>query len=1671
MPCSPTFGTMRCGLPIALLLPVLCAAQPGPWWAYGFGGPADDRFTAIARGPGDTLYACGTFSGLMHCFTDQVISAGVTDIFLVKMDTAGTVYWTRTAGGPGVDRATDIAVDAAGNIFVTGQFSGTFTAGSTALTSNGPSQDIFLTKWNAAGQALWARAAGSTGNADIGEQVAVDAAGDCWVAGQFSGTAFFGGLSVTSTFDPLLNALGEDVFIARYTASGDPVWVKNGAAIHQDQALGLAVDATGNSWLGGQFSDVITFDQAHVNTLNNAAFVVAFDPAGNEQWFRRIGGGGSVLMGDLCHADGTLWICGAQTGNNLVFGNNTTAIASAYPYSAFAVGFNAQGEVAAQRTVGSDHPIEAKGIDVRGGEVLLGGNFACQALELSQLSGGDGLLLSWGGENGWACVLDLADGLSVTYAQMLADHQAMDLRGVVFGPGNAMFAVGEFADELIIPAIESKLRALPGDSLVMIGPGGADDACGDTTYYDVARLRSRGVLDGFLMKGFIRARRPMDIFLRTPCEFDLHPLFDVVPANEPDCTVPGFEASFCGDGALVASFDYSFGPLPQYVWSTGATAVGIPITAAGTYTAVGEVGPGCFSGTDAITVSLCEPVSLPGITDDQGINEQDTITQAVSVCQPQLVTLTAGPVPGISFTWIHPSGSFPGDTVITPEVDGVWYLQTVNAAGCAAVTTIQLSYVASDTLDEAAMDQGFSFPQDTDGNDTITICANEAVLAELSIDLFLDSAQTGSPGTFLLSDTVTVGGAIVDQGPYDMGSQPKPLSSAYIGDGWYVFHSLMHISDEPCNHHFANDVWQDSVYVTGIPGAIGAVDIVGSIFLCSGQSVTLTAAANGPGSFEWGAENGGIIGPNDTNTLTLIEAGPVQVIFTPQDTGACTLGDADSHSLTLVGAPSITMEPEDGLICPGDAVLLDVTGVTGTYEWYGPGGPLSQTSPSIQVSDAGTYFCVANTVEGCEYATALQTVSLYTTPYLAVLPQPVLCAGGSVQVSVQPPTGGTYAWAPPLTGNTASQTITAPGTYSVSVTQCGIVTPLSFTITQSEPVASIVDEGPFDICPQDSVLLQAAPGLVAYAWQPGNLTGQQVYATVEGDYSLIGFDEYGCTDTAYSALVEVHDFAQPVTASADTACAEETSTATASGSGAFNWYADADAQQAIGSGSPVTVGPFSGTTFIYVTQTDAECTSLPVPVEVVVVPGVVPTQITGDPIVCIGGTLTLNASPGVDLEWSTPLGDFSGPQVSQSPVATNANGTWTVTASQSGCINGTASVQVLVPDPQVAIVDNGPFEICPGDSVLLQATPGLAVYEWFPGGLDGQLTYAQDTGHFSVVGTDQYGCTDTAGLVTVDGFFYTLFLSADADEVCAGDTAIAIANGSGTLNWYADAALTQLLGSGPEWVVPGIAGPTTLYVTQTEAQCTSDAVAVPLPVIPLPPLPQIMGDVSLCTGDPLQLIVSPQFSPLWSTPAGPVTGFLVSDDYATPDLNGIYSVFLTNDGCAGPTASVEVSVVPLPLVDLGLPITLCIGATTVLDAGPALTWEWNTGSTAQAITVGVPGIYWVTILDAGGCTDTDSLLITQDDCEVDIPNFITPNHDGTNDVITLSSPSDAPLMLEIFNRWGQLLYTRTAAVVQWDGHNAFSGEEVPEGVYYYVLTARLVNGDPLVRTGYWQVVR
>lgn len=1665
---------MRWLLLAVLLCTGVLRAQPGPYWLFGYGGFADDRVAAITHGPGTSLYACGTFSGTMYSPAGPVSAVGITDVFVVKLDTLGNVAWIRTGGGPGPDRCTDLAVNADGTVAITGQFSVSMQVAGASLTAVGGSQDMFTACYTSSGDAMWAVAAGSSGSTDIGQQVAISADGTVHIAGEFSGAATFGTLPLVSTNDPLLgNAPGDDAFVVKYDPSGTAIWVRKGEALHADKSLGLAVDDAGACYLAGQFSADITFDQLHANTLLNAGLLVKFDAFGTEEWFRRIGGGASVLVGEVCYEGDTLWMAGSQTGNNLVFGTPTIPIASVYPHSAFAVAFNTQGAVLGQFSTGSDHVIEAHAIDVRHGRVALGGMFFCQALQLSMDAGGDGLFLSWASANGWAGIWDQAT-LQPRYAQMLADHSAMELRGLAFDVWGNLYGVGEFAGSLVVPDVEGYMRVSPGDSLISLGPGGLFTGCGDTAYYDAGRLQARGVVDGFIGKCFLPQRKPLDIFDRTICGADYAAEFTVQPGGSPDCVVDGFDGAFCGSGSLLASLNYSSGPLANIVWNGVTPGNSYPVDGPGTFSATVDIGPGCFSDADSYSATTCPAPFLSGITDSFGVNQQDTVTNEVVICLPDLVELTAGPVAGVYTEWTYEPDVVVEQTTFTvPEGQaGLWVLITYNEIGCTSSTPVSIGYIPNAPLGQVTFAQSIAFPQDIDGNDTVVICSHERVAVDLFGQVFMDGSPLPNTGVFNVQDTAfCVPGGLIDAGVFDTQTGLEHTFAGYAGNGWYVVDFHLSVDNEPCLDQSAVDSYLDSIYVVGIPSTAGQADITGSIFICDGEMLPLTALVNTPGTYHWTTSDNAIVGSDTSQSIVVDRPCSVTLLFTPLDTGACVTGDSDEHQVQYVPPPTIDMIPASGLICPGGSVQLTVGVAQGQYTWYGPSGLLPFTTPVITVQEAGTYYCVVNTLEGCAYATALRTVELYGTPYVDVFPQPVLCEGGTVNVQAQPTQNAQFSWSAPLTGNSAMQTIVAPGTYSCTITSCGITTTVPFTITQSSVSVGIVDDGPFTICPQDSALLQATPGLVAYLWQPGGLVGQDVFAVEDADYYVVGFDQYGCTDTAAAAVVEVHAFDQPLSLSMDTACAGQTSLGFASGSGNITWYADADLQQMIGAGNNVVLGPFAATTTVWATQTDDDCTSDPVTVIAVVIPAIIDVHIIGDTLVCNGAPLTLTASPGDTFTWSTPIGAFTGSSVSIPEVTLNATGLWSVVAGLSGCAGGAATVSVEVVQPEVALLDDGPFTLCPGATVVLQATPGMQQYQWLPGGATGEVFSTNSAGAWQVVGIDGNGCRDTSQVALVNTFTFGQALVLQVQPACSGATVVATASGSGTVSWFADAALSELLGVGATLTVPDVQDDVDLFALQYQAPCTSAVVATTIPVTATPDAPIISGDTLVCLGGTILLTIPFTFDPHWTTPFGELDGWIAAWQPATPAQAGHYAVSLTNGPCGSDTSFANVAVVPPPYVGIGPDRDICAGEVVVLEATAGDTWLWSTGSTDPAITVSTTGTYWVQATVEPGCSATDTVWINQADCDITIPNHITPNGDGVNDVLTVSSPSGEPIMLSVFNRWGQEVFSRSALVVTWDGFTSGSGEPLPEGVYFYIAQVALPSGTPLERTGYIHLIR
>jgi hypothetical protein len=257
-------------------------------WARRAGGNSNDFGNSIAIDGLGNSYVTGYFQSTNANFSGTILTnAGSANVFTAKYDSSGTLLWARKAGGTGYDAGNGIAVDAAGNCYVTGFFYSTNAVfGGINLTNNGQN-NVFITKYDGTGNVVWARQAGGT-SFDLGFAVAADAAGNSYVAGNFFSPTmgFGGGISLTNSGE-------NDVFVAKFDPSGTPLWAKQVKGTSDDFAYGIAVDAGGNSYVTGNFlSPVATFRTGVTltNVGHNDVFVAKFDPAGNAIWARSAGG-------------------------------------------------------------------------------------------------------------------------------------------------------------------------------------------------------------------------------------------------------------------------------------------------------------------------------------------------------------------------------------------------------------------------------------------------------------------------------------------------------------------------------------------------------------------------------------------------------------------------------------------------------------------------------------------------------------------------------------------------------------------------------------------------------------------------------------------------------------------------------------------------------------------------------------------------------------------------------------------------------------------------------------------------------------------------------------------------------------------------------------------------------------------------------------------------------------------------------------------------------------------------------------------------------------------------------------------------------------------------------------------------------------------------------------
>ncbi len=185
---------------------------------------------------------------------------------------------------------------------------------------------------------------------------------------------------------------------------------------------------------------------------------------------------------------------------------------------------------------------------------------------------------------------------------------------------------------------------------------------------------------------------------------------------------------------------------------------------------------------------------------------------------------------------------------------------------------------------------------------------------------------------------------------------------------------------------------------------------------------------------------------------------------------------------------------------------------------------------------------------------------------------------------------------------------------------------------------------------------------------------------------------------------------------------------------------------------------------------------------------------------------------------------------------------------------------------------------------------------------------------------------------------------------------------------------------------------------------------------------------------------------------------------------GTYWLEIQQNGCRI-RDSIGVIEKPKPNVNLGPDTSICKFQPVTLIAGGGIfdTYLWNTGASTSAINVDKTGTYTVEVtLD--GCIAADTILVLPGDCAVFIPSAFTPNGDGLNDYFgVLGDITVKDFSMQIFNKWGQRVFTTSDITQKWDG--TYKAKKTVMGAYPWFIYYTTGNGKRKYLQGTVMLIR
>jgi len=642
----------------------------------------------------------------------------------------------------------------------------------------------------------------------------------------------------------------------------------------------------------------------------------------------------------------------------------------------------------------------------------------------------------------------------------------------------------------------------------------------------------------------------------------------------------------------------------------------------------------------------------------------------------------------------------------------------------------------------------------------------------------------------------------------------------------------------------------------------------------------------------------------------------------------------------------------DTTVCAGTSFPLTAT-ITNwnggqSYFWSGEAPDtnfLSDTGVLEPVLDipadfSGTLTYALLVKEGaCEKMDTI-TITVDAAPVPALPADTTLCPGGSLTLDGGPGFGS-YAWSTGETTRTIG--ITAPGTYELTVTSPGFACSGEAAVQVAE--AAFPDpliSGPTGFCRDSTVVLNAGPGFAAYLWSDGS-TGQTLAVNAAGAYAVTVTDDLGCT-AADTLQVSTLPGPDPLILPDGNLCQGDTVRLDAGGPFAsYLWSGgetDASIRVSMAGDYAVTVTDANGCPG----SDTLSLALLPLPQPV----------IDGDAAACADTFSLLSVQPFDSIFWSTGAGDTT-------QIVVQAPGTYAVeVVDANGCRGADSLDFAVLPVPAVQI--SGPSSLCNGDSVVLDAGPGYASYLWSPNGESTQTIVADSAGAYAVTVTNSQGCDS-------DTIFNLFNLPPNPVLITVGDASFCEGD-SLRLNATSPNVVSYQWNTGDTTPVLVVDQPGTYTVTgQDTNQCLTTA-SLDVGEDPLPD-PQIQGTLAFCPGDSSQLSVAngPYDEYRWQD------GSTFNTFWADTAEQLIVTVTDTNGCTASDTAATSLyALTPFTLTG---DTAFCIGSATILGVQPGTFagYLWSTGATTPQVTVDTPGPVSLTVTDANGCTQSQSIEV------------------------------------------------------------------------------------------------